>query len=228
MTEQVLEDFKNRMRALLSSGDYSDLIITCGPDTYNVHKAIVCAQSSFFKKAEKFLMGKEAAEGRINLPEDDPRAVKLLVQFFYEGEYHPELPIHVLFDEDGRPTVTVPKQDGYNYDFPHTCTPGCPSPSHKVCHHHECTRESLSCGEKCINFICKKCTMPPPHDGDAAQLLLHAMMYELADKYHVTGLKPLAQKKFSRWCEAFWEAKEFAMAAEHALTTTPDSDTGLR
>ena len=40
--------------SLRSSGEYSDLTITCGPDTYKVHKAIVCSQSSFFSKAEKF------------------------------------------------------------------------------------------------------------------------------------------------------------------------------
>ena len=40
--------------SLSLSGEYSDLTITCGPDTYKVHKAIVCSQSSFFSKAEKF------------------------------------------------------------------------------------------------------------------------------------------------------------------------------
>jgi hypothetical protein len=40
--------------SLFLSGEYSDLTITCGPDTYKVHKAIVCSQSSFFSKAEKF------------------------------------------------------------------------------------------------------------------------------------------------------------------------------
>lgn len=40
--------------SLRLSGEYSDLTITCGPDTYKVHKAIVCSQSSFFSKAEKF------------------------------------------------------------------------------------------------------------------------------------------------------------------------------
>ena len=40
--------------SLSLSGEYSDLIIACGPDTYKVHKAIVCSQSSFFSKAEKF------------------------------------------------------------------------------------------------------------------------------------------------------------------------------
>lgn len=40
--------------SLSLSGEYSDLTIICGPDVYKVHKAIVCSQSSFFSKAEKF------------------------------------------------------------------------------------------------------------------------------------------------------------------------------
>jgi len=44
--------------SLLTSGDYSDFVITCGSDKYHVHKAIVCSQSDFFKKAERFPGGK--------------------------------------------------------------------------------------------------------------------------------------------------------------------------
>ena len=44
--------------SLLSSGDYSDLVITCGTDIYNVHKAVVCSQSGFFQRAERFAVGK--------------------------------------------------------------------------------------------------------------------------------------------------------------------------
>ncbi|WJG37254.1 uncharacterized protein FOBCDRAFT_245766 [Fusarium oxysporum Fo47] len=58
---------------LYETGTYSDLIITCGNDTYQVHKAIVCPRSSFFTAAcsGKF---KEGQEGKINLPDDDPDA----------------------------------------------------------------------------------------------------------------------------------------------------------
>lgn len=39
---------------LLDSGAFSDLTITCGPDSYQVHKAIVCARADFFARAIKF------------------------------------------------------------------------------------------------------------------------------------------------------------------------------
>ena len=50
--------------SLLESGDYSDFVITCGSDTYNVHKSVVCARSEFFKRAERFgLVSSKAIKG---------------------------------------------------------------------------------------------------------------------------------------------------------------------
>ncbi|KAI4640059.1 hypothetical protein J4E93_008859 [Alternaria ventricosa] len=232
MTERTHGDVTARLKALLSSGDYSDLKITCGLDAYNVHKAIVCPQSSFFKNAEKFPVGKEAEEGRVHLPEDDPHAVKLLVQYFYESEYDPQLPKIDPKDETRYRIVSNadPKNnaedDGFHYRFPHTCKAGCEEGDDLVCHHHIC--QYATCDEKCVNFICEYCTKHLLPEGDATQLLLHTTIYEIADKYDVTGLKLLAKEKFSRSCEAFWDTEHLATAAEHALTTTPDSDAGLR
>jgi hypothetical protein len=65
-------------------------------------------------------------------------------------------------------------------------------------------------------------------EGDASQLLLHAQMYEIADKYDVIGLKALSTEKFQWACMRFWDHPEFTQAAYHAYTTTPDDDKGLR
>jgi hypothetical protein len=53
-------------------------------------------------------------------------------------------------------------------------------------------------------------------------------MYEIADKYDVPGLKFLSARKFARACKKYHDQEEMVVAAEHALTTTPDSDNGLR
>jgi hypothetical protein len=55
-------------------------------------------------------------------------------------------------------------------------------------------------------------------------MMLHSQMYEVADKYDVPGLKELAKKKFSLACAVFWDSGEFAVAAEHAYTTTMEDD----
>lgn len=53
-------------------------------------------------------------------------------------------------------------------------------------------------------------------------------MYEIADKYEVVGLKELAKEKFSRSCNHFWNTSDFHVAANHAFSTTPEDDSGLR
>lgn len=58
--------------------------------------------------------------------------------------------------------------------------------------------------------------------------MLHAQMYEVGDKYDVTGLKELAREKFLRACAKFWDDDLFAPAAHHAFTTAPEDDYGLR
>lgn len=58
--------------------------------------------------------------------------------------------------------------------------------------------------------------------------MLHAQMYEVGDKYDVTGLKELAREKFLRACVEYWDDDRFAAAANYAFTTTPEDDRGLR
>lgn len=63
---------------------------------------------------------------------------------------------------------------------------------------------------------------------DAKELIIHAQMYEIADKYGVVGLKELAKVKFHVACNRFWDDQEFSIAAHHAYVSTPDEDKGLR
>lgn len=44
-------ELKNSLRSLRQSEKYSDLVILCGDQRFNVHKAIVCPRSSFFASA---------------------------------------------------------------------------------------------------------------------------------------------------------------------------------
>jgi hypothetical protein len=56
------------MYSLYENGAYSDLKIVCGPDTYHVHKAIICPQSEFFEIACRPDTFKEGKTGIINIP----------------------------------------------------------------------------------------------------------------------------------------------------------------
>ncbi|KAF5685941.1 amino acid transport gap1 [Fusarium circinatum] len=73
---------------LLKTGAYSDLTISCGKDQYRVHKAIICPRSHFFEAAcdGEF---KEAQTSTIDLPEDDPTAVNMMIEYLYHDTYAP-------------------------------------------------------------------------------------------------------------------------------------------
>jgi hypothetical protein len=82
-------------------------------------------------------------------------------------------------------------------------------------------------------FVCDTCCPPlgperPVPVGGPEQMLLHFKLYSIADKYDVPGLKYLVKEKFSRACVAFGQKEDFIAAAQHAFTTTPDDDDGLR
>ncbi|OSS54281.1 hypothetical protein B5807_00026 [Epicoccum nigrum] len=101
--EQLLADIKS----INKDTAFSDLTIKCGADTYSVHKNVVAARANVFAKALK-LPGKEAEQGVIDLPYNEPEVAKLLVKYLYEAEYDPVL------------SGFAPSWD-YGTTPPHTC-----------------------------------------------------------------------------------------------------------
>ncbi|QDS69514.1 hypothetical protein FKW77_007324 [Venturia effusa] len=84
---------------LFQSGEFSDLTITCNGVTFNVHKSVVCFQSRFSRNAVKQGAFMEGETGVVDMPDDDPDAVKAMLQFLYSRGYvaSPELeamPLH--------------------------------------------------------------------------------------------------------------------------------------
>ncbi|KAF4497647.1 hypothetical protein FAGAP_6179 [Fusarium agapanthi] len=75
-------------RSLLETGAYSDLTISCGKDQYRVHKAIICPRSHFFEAACNGEF-KEAQTSTIDLPDDDPIAVRMMIEYLYHDTYMP-------------------------------------------------------------------------------------------------------------------------------------------
>ncbi|KAK4245719.1 hypothetical protein C7999DRAFT_33934 [Corynascus novoguineensis] len=75
---------------LYSSGEYSDLVISCRREEYHVHRAIVCTQSEFFAAACRTSF-KEAQEGKVDLPDDDPRLVHIMIHYLYHFDYDLDL-----------------------------------------------------------------------------------------------------------------------------------------
>ncbi|KAL5115328.1 hypothetical protein ACEQ8H_006773 [Pleosporales sp. CAS-2024a] len=212
------------IHSFLGSEKYSDLTITCGDDVHKVHKLVVCARSGFFQCAERF--GKEAESGVIDLPEDEPAIIKLLLEFLYTSEYTPHLPPYKTAEELAKESIP----QNLKTIFPHEC-------NHRtrcravLCCHHTCNVECDDGGD-CSVWVCDICCPPNPDSiipsGGAAQLLLHSKLYTIARKYHVPGLAELAGDKFSRACGKHSNDDMFVTAIKHAFTTTLDSDVGMR
>lgn len=53
-------------------------------------------------------------------------------------------------------------------------------------------------------------------------------MYEIGDKYQVTGLKELAKEKFRHMAKLYWNDAAFPIAANYAFATIPEEDKRLR
>ncbi|RYN37615.1 hypothetical protein AA0119_g11868 [Alternaria tenuissima] len=213
---------------LLASGDYSDFTITCGSDTYRVHKAIVCKRSGFFERAERFPrpVGEEASEGKVDLTQDEPEIVRLLVEYLYENDYEAESDEKRKQKQAAKDLRSQLNSDRNRYElyFPHNL--GYYHSPNSVCPHHRCVTSSP---QNCVDFTCKICA-PILEAGktDPKLLLVHSKMYAIGDKYDVAGLKELACKKFSPIGMSLWNNEAFVQAAEHVLNSTPDSDVGLR
>jgi hypothetical protein len=65
-------------------------VISCRGKEYHVHRAVVCTQSDFFSAACRGTF-KEAQEGKIDLPDDDPRLVDIMVHYLYHFDYDVQL-----------------------------------------------------------------------------------------------------------------------------------------
>ncbi|TID19571.1 hypothetical protein E2P81_ATG06738 [Venturia nashicola] len=88
ITTAVVGAHTNGLKSLLDTGEHSDLLLRCSDGKeFKVHKAIVCAQSEFFRKAckpEKF------KEGKLNLVEltiGNSTTIGLLLNFLYTMNY---------------------------------------------------------------------------------------------------------------------------------------------
>jgi len=87
----------------------------------------------------------------------------------------------------------------------------------------------MPCQNNCNEFTCQTCDTERAYypEGETGELLLHAKVYHLAQKYSVAELAGLARKKFTVACARFWGSDAFAIAAEHVYAA-PGQDQALR
>jgi hypothetical protein len=81
------------------------------------------------------------------------------------------------------------------------------------------------CEEFCVNYRINSTSTSP---GNGEQLITHAKMYAIADKYQIAGLKALVTEKFRSACEHHWDKQAFSAAAHIVYESTLGVDKGLR
>lgn len=52
--EHEVDKLTSTIRSFRTADIYTDLVVTCRDDTYNVHKLIVCGRADFFARAMRF------------------------------------------------------------------------------------------------------------------------------------------------------------------------------
>ena len=179
-------------------------------------------------------MGQEALKSEINLPEDDPELVRLMIDYLYRLDYDQasgkghsndavELRPETKLDSFAQ---AYPVRDE---SLPVEVATDAPVPVDSVLDEPEDglrTQRSKK-GKKKM-----KRSTPDGHlESSATQttgLATHARMYSLADKYGIGGLKVLAQQKFEQAVRQQWDSEEFAPAVHVVYASTPDGDRSLR
>lgn len=70
---------------LFKSGQWSDFTIVCQQDTFNVHRTIIFGHSQFFDSAINGTF-KEGIERKLDLSNEDPAALSMVLWFIYAGQ----------------------------------------------------------------------------------------------------------------------------------------------
>ncbi|UZP39222.1 hypothetical protein NXS19_007038 [Fusarium pseudograminearum] len=191
---------------LLTEGIYSDLKITCGTDEYAVHKAIVCSRSPVFARA----IGGVFTEAKtdIKLPDDDPVAVKMMINYLYTQSYvPPEAPAasesETTSTQKLKPEpVSAKRQCSLGFAIWAAEEPLCPYPC-------------------CASFR-------PPAPPRPPNLVLHAKIYQLGEKYGMKDLMALSLYKFRDEAVTHHHSDSFRHAARFVYGSTVTQDRGMR
>ncbi|KAI6463660.1 hypothetical protein MCOR15_004052 [Pyricularia oryzae] len=168
------------LQSMLRSGELADLIITCKGRTFNVHRMILSAQSGFFRGACTGNF-KEAFTGRIDLPEDDPDILEILIEYIYRGQLPRDLVACAVSDLR------------HNSEFHSLARSSCATTDR-----HIATNRSTAPGGPSLKANNTLDDLTPTSLAKARQssegyyLWTYAKIYLLADKYQVLSLQVCA------------------------------------
>ncbi|KAI4947256.1 hypothetical protein J4E91_006606 [Alternaria rosae] len=220
---------RNLTDVAYKNGDFTDLVISCGNSTFDVHSVVVGSACEFFAKNIKF-GGKEADERRIDLPDDDPEMIRRLIAYLYLGDYDPTDDVGIAAFEQLKqyePNTAAapahhPRRGVFGSSQPHDqCA--CLALNLKNI---EQAALKVEQQKKASQYVSHR--KPDNSIEITSPLTIHAGMYALADKYQVKGLGRLAKIKFRDSLDHHVDSEDFIAAVQLTYSNTPESNRGLR
>ncbi|KAH7037258.1 uncharacterized protein B0I36DRAFT_63561 [Microdochium trichocladiopsis] len=110
MSSAYVEELLGSLKGLYDSADFSDLVVTCGEEKHNVHQAVVYPRAP---KLRELHGGHGESKKHIDLSEDDPQAVRLLLYYLYHLDY----PHIATGDEMNLSATTAPEEQIHTNGF---------------------------------------------------------------------------------------------------------------
>ncbi|PNP79251.1 hypothetical protein FNYG_07327 [Fusarium nygamai] len=209
-TSERSNECLNSLPGVLETGELSDLTIICGNNRYRVHKLILSTGSKFFKVACTGTY--KESDGEINLPDDDPAAVRKMIGYLYNIDYNPTRTQMPDYEDDVEAELSDTEYDGEaRYRMKLFGAEFIKRKRIKQLKEHE--RGGWKAEESPIS----------------SQLCLQAKVYALGEKYGMQGLKNAAKGAFESEIQiGNVGVDEFAEAVEEVYTSTVSEDRGLR
>jgi hypothetical protein len=188
---------------------------------------------------------KETESGTIDLSEDDPEAVEHMVNYLYHLDYLTK-PISRRTSRRSSsplaPRHTAPRPKKFSLAMVEdpllamaTAAAPVPDPLTPPAEHINAFEAEKSAKFPHTPIAGPTEESPFDHaqletEGNAEKpsLLVHARVYEIAERYGIAGLKSLARTKFAHQLELHYGSAEFPEACQEAYESTVDSDRGLR
>jgi hypothetical protein len=203
---------------LHESGAYSDLTIVCGSDTYNVHKAIICPQSSFFRAACQPGRFQEGTTNVINITASSGRnkPVEPLEPTEPIQSTEPTEPTKPTGPTEPTEPTEVTESDvmpEFDWDLDVETTASVKLMIHYFYHHDYLERETTRTDGVTVH---------------EALLDEHARMYAMAEKYGILGLKTVALNKFCGERTRKVTEERVVTATVIAFNSVPSSDKTLQ
>jgi hypothetical protein len=170
--------------------------------------------------------GQEALANEITLPEDDPELIRLMIDYLYRLDYdhtNGKTSSHDVVEQRPEPTSVR------DSEAPDDAVAIYQPEDFQLFHRRHIVEEENRKDKGSISYDEHLETnhLDRPRSLKTG-LATHARMYALADKYQISGLKALAQRKFQKAALQHWNSEEFAPALRIVYTSTLEEDRGLR